>query len=239
MKNKILILFLALMVFVVGLNTHVSAKENLFYIVQENDTMNKISKMFNIASNDIILHNKQLINTNFLIPNEYINIPNVDNNTFGVLYKQATTKINNLNYNNKSITVSNFNYNNSDITPTEYEISVLNYINETRKTHQRTPIKYVPELSLIAKNEIDTLLNKDIKKLQDSKNLIKKLSFYNVDYKYAGQLSLMGQNNPEQISELINEKALNDYIINPDYTKIGIYIFSLNQTLYTSIYFAC
>lgn len=232
MKNKILILFLALALFVTGLNTHVSAKENFIYIVQKNDTISKISEMLNVASNDIILHNKQIINPNLLIKGEYVNIPNVDNNTFGVLYKQEVSK-----NEEKTVAVSNFNYENTTFSPTEYEKEVVEKINAIRKIHKRTPLNYDETLSVLAKNEVENLINKDIKNLQNKKNILKKLSFYNIDYKYAGQLSLMGQENPTQIVEIINQSALNDYVINPDFSDIGLYIVSLNNSLYTTLYF--
>ncbi len=40
MQNKLLVLFLAFSLFYVGLNTHVSAKENFNYILEKNATVN-------------------------------------------------------------------------------------------------------------------------------------------------------------------------------------------------------
>ncbi len=54
MKNKLLILVLAFSLFYVGLNTHVSAKENFYYILEENSTVTTFTNMFDSDSTEKI-----------------------------------------------------------------------------------------------------------------------------------------------------------------------------------------
>ncbi len=54
MKNKLLILFLAFSLFYVGLNTHASAKENFYFIIQENSTVTTFTNMFDSSSDENI-----------------------------------------------------------------------------------------------------------------------------------------------------------------------------------------
>lgn len=234
MKNKILLLVLATFLVFAGLPKNTNADNN-FHIVKDGETLNTISSNYNISLNDIILHNKQILNTNIITPNELVNIPSEDNNTFGVIYKAISDK----NSDDEVYPVSSFNYENATTNTSDTEKELLSLINETRSLYDRTDLTYDESLSLLAKNECDSLLNKDIKKMQSSKDLPKKLTFYNTKYKYAGQLSLMGQKNTADIINILNDYALYDYVINPDYTKVGLYVFETDSNLYTSLYFVC
>ncbi len=230
MKNKFLILTLAIMVFVAGLNTTINASN--FHVIRKGDDLNTIAKLYNVSPNDIILHNTQIINTNFFKANEYVNIPDIYNNTYGVLYKTSVKN------NSETVMVSNFNYQDQSFQISDKELNLLALINEERAKYNRLPLIYDETLSLIAQNESVDILNKDALKLQDSNELLKKLTFYNVRYNYAGLLSTLGQKDEGQILDILIKSANEDFLINPDYQKIGLYIIELNNTLYTSIYFA-
>ncbi len=230
MKNKLLILTLAIIVFVAGLNTSINASN--FHIIRKGDNINTIAELYDISPNDIILHNRQIINTNFFKANEHVNLPNVYNNTYGVLYKTSVKN------SPETTLVSNFNYQDTDFQISDKENNLLTLINEERAKYDRLPLVYDETLSMIAQNESVDILNKDVLKLQNSKELLKKLTFYNVRYNYAGLLSTMGQKDEAEVLDILKDSAHTDFVINPDYQRIGLYIIELNDALYTSIYFA-
>lgn len=233
MKNKILLLLLAILVTITGFKTNANAQN--FYIVQKNDTLFSIAKEHNISSNDIILQNKQIINKNFIIPNEIINVSKDDDKSFGVLCKSAISKFNK----NEVVAVSNFNYDTATNEASENELQLLNSINDIRKANNRTPLNYDKTFSFIAESESSNLLSKDTTAILDANLMLKKLSFYNTKLNYAGLVSCYGQTDTTQISDLLSKSALNDYIINPNFSKIGLFIYEMNDVLYTSLYFAC
>lgn len=233
MKNKILLLLLAVLVTITGFRTNANAQN--FYIVQKNDTLFSIAKAHNISSNDIILQNKQIINKNFIMPNEIVNVSKDNDKSFGVLYKSAIAKFSK----NEVVAVSNFNYDTATKEASENELNLLNSINEIRNANNRTSLSYDKTLSFIAESESSSLLSKDTTDISNNNKMLKKLSFYNTKLNYAGLVSCYGQTDTVQISDLLSKSALDDYVINPNFNKIGLFIYEMNDVLYTSLYFAC
>lgn len=233
MKNKILLLILASIVVLGGFKT-TYGYENFFYTVQKDDTIHTIAKNHNVSEDDIILHNKQILNNNFLKVNEYINVPSKDNQTFGVLYKSSAK-----NTSTDTLPVSNFTYTDTYIDASDTELEIIDLINDIRKENNRLALELDDTLFFMAKDESEKLLSYDLTKLEDIKDLPKKMTFYNSKYKYAGLVSLIGQKSTGEIVSLLEKCALNDYIINPDFSKVGVYVHEMNDILYTSLYFVC
>ncbi len=164
-----------------------------------------------LRSNSIILKNNEILNTKFSNSSQYID----------------TTK---------TAMVSSFT-DTTNFETSDYELQLLELINTQRVQNGHSPLEYNVNLSIDCQNDYANILKTDTSKLKYNKNIVKKLSLYNSKSKLASKLSLVTKDTDQTIN-LLNQFALNDYLLNDSYSNIGLYIVEANDELCTTLYFS-